>query len=177
MPRLWTRRPRASELSDVLKEILFAALACAVASTAAADPPRPAVDPLYVIDDYYPGHDPRADLALAVERAAAENKRILLVVGGDWCVWCHILDRFLAQDEVAHAEMAATFVIVKVNMSRENENEDFLAAYPTPEGYPDFIVLASDGRYLASQNTEVLEEGRSYSRDRMIAFARRWRVS
>ena len=108
--------------------------------------------------------------------ASSQNTRILIVVGGDWCVWCEILDRFIAQDASVRAEFARSFVILKVNWSRENENQDFLGRYPTPAGYPDFIILNADGSFAGQQNTAELERGRSYDPASMIAFARRWRM-
>lgn len=51
--------------------------------------------PFYVVDHYDPARDPAADLELTVQRAEAENKRILLVIGGEWCIWCEYLANFL----------------------------------------------------------------------------------
>lgn len=156
------------------RQIFFAASAIVIAVASASAAPQTA-DPLYAVARYDAGRDPSADVAAAVPRASAENKRILVEVGGDWCVWCGILDRFVAADPDVHAAMADAFVIVKVNWSRGHENEAFLSQYRTPEGYPDFIILDSDGRYLGAQDTGELEQGRSYNRRSLIAFARQWR--
>jgi thiol:disulfide interchange protein len=130
---------------------------------------------LYVNDSYDPRANPYRDLERAIERASAEDKRVLLVVGGDWCVWCEILDRHLADDADVYAEFERTFVMVKVNMSRQNENEAFLSGFPASRGYPDFFILESNGAYLSQQQTDALENGRGYDRARMLAFAQRWR--
>ena len=145
----------------------------APAEAAAAKP----AGPLYVVDHYDPAADPEADLARAVERATAENKRILLFTGGEWCVWCHYLEDVLDANASAHDAFAASFVVMKVNYSPENKNETFLSKYPPAEGYPDFQILESDGTFLAHQGTEPLEEGRSYNQDRLVAFAEQWRKS
>ena len=42
-----------------------------------------------------PTRDPAKDLAAAEAQAKAEHKNILLDVGGNWCSWCHLLDRTL----------------------------------------------------------------------------------
>lgn len=39
---------------------------------------------LYTVDQYDASRDVEADLATTVARATAENKRILLEIGGDW---------------------------------------------------------------------------------------------
>ncbi len=153
--------------------IFLAALAAGWASCAQ----QPAsAQSLYVVDHYDPARNPEADLALAAQRASAEGKRILVVVGGDWCVWCEILDRFIAANSDVHAAFADSFVVLKVNFGRENENEAFLRRFPQSEGYPNFFILAADGAYLAQQDTALLEQGRSYNRARMLAFAGRWRM-
>jgi thioredoxin-related protein len=146
----------------------------AVAPAAAAQTPA-ALRALYVNDGYDPGANPYRDLERAVERASAQNKRILIVVGGDWCVWCEILDRFLVNNADVHAVFAQSFVMLKVNMSGENQNAAFLSGFPRSAGYPDFFVLDSNGAYLVQQRTDVLEAGRDYDRAAMIEFARAWR--
>jgi len=130
---------------------------------------------LYVNAHYDPRANPYRDLERAIDRASAENKRILIVVGGDWCVWCDILDAFLARHADVRAAFAESFVVLKVNWSRENENVAFLSGFPESAGYPDFFILDRNGRYLAQQPTGALESGRDYDRVRMLAFARRWR--
>lgn len=143
------------------------------APTAAAQSPPAAAT--YVNGGYDPRANPYRDLERAVARASAENKRVLIIVGGDWCVWCDILDDFLATDAEVGTAFADSFVMLKVNWSRENENVAFLSGFPETEGYPDFFILESNGAYLAQQDTGALESGRSYDRGRMLAFAHRWR--
>lgn len=130
---------------------------------------------LYVADRYDPNANPYRDLERAIQRASAENKRVLIVVGGDWCVWCEILDRFLATNGDVRAAFEDSFVAVKVNWSRVNENTAFLSGFPQSNGYPDFFILDSNGAYLAQQDTGALESSRNYDRARMLNFARRWR--
>jgi hypothetical protein len=129
----------------------------------------------FLVSAYDPARDPRADVAAATTRARAESKRILLMVGGEWCGWCHIMQRFIDADRTVFSAFAASFVGVKVNVSPENENEAFLSTYPEAPGYPFFIVLESDGSFLGVQDTGELEGVRTYSRARMLAFAQRWR--
>ena len=121
-----------------------------------------------------PKRDPAADLAAALARAKAEGKRVIVDVGGEWCVWCHILDRFFASRPDLDALRAARFVWLKVNFSKENENRAFLARWPKVAGYPHLFVLDADGKLLHSQDTGALEEGKSYSVAKMRAFLERW---
>ena len=43
-----------------------------------------------------PGRDAAKDVATAVELAKAQGKRVIVDVGGEWCSWCHIMDRYIA---------------------------------------------------------------------------------
>jgi len=144
--------------------ILFA-LACALAfrAQAAALP-----------DKFDPQRDPAADVAAAVAQAKAEGKRVLVDVGGEWCSWCHIMDRFFAADAEARALRDAAFVMVKVNYSRENKNTAFLSRWPRIAGYPHLFVLDTDGALLHSQDTGQLEAGKGYDRTKFVAFLRAW---
>ena len=66
------------------------------------------------------------------------------------------------------------FLIMKVNYSTENSNAEFLQDYPTVPAYPHFFVLESDGRFLHSQGTAELEEGRGYNESVFLAFLEKW---
>lgn len=121
-----------------------------------------------------PTRDAAADVAAAVAQAKAEGKRVLVDVGGEWCSWCHIMDRFFAADAEARDLRERGFVFVKVNFSPENRNETFLSRWPHIGGYPHLFVLGSDGELLHSQDTSELEAGEGYDRGRVMAFLRRW---
>ncbi|BBS86760.1 thioredoxin family protein [Aeromonas media] len=118
------------------------------------------------LPDYSQGYDeqrdPAKDLAAATIRAQQEDKQVLLLVGGEWCSWCQEMNRFLDQEpELAH-QFNRTFVVVKVNVSKENKNAPFLKAYPEYLGVPHFYVLDARGKLLESFNTGLLEKGKSY---------------
>ncbi|MBL8546066.1 MAG: thioredoxin family protein [Hyphomonadaceae bacterium] len=155
--------------------LAFAAFVFLSATGAVADPPTALDRQLYIVQGYDAARDPAADLRLAIARAQQNDVRILLVVGGDWCAWCDILDLYIARTARVRDAFGQSFVILKVNISRENQNEPFLARFPQSVGYPDFFILESDGAYLGQQDTGALERGSGYDEGRMIAFARSWR--
>jgi thiol:disulfide interchange protein len=128
----------------------------------------------YVVDDYDESRDPAADLQSVVERAQQEEKRILIQVGGEWCGWCKLLDQFIQDHPAVFKKLEEGFLIMKVNWSRENRNEEFLGQYPKIRGYPHIFVLERDGSFLHSQNTAELEEGRSYNQGALLAFLDEW---
>lgn len=123
---------------------------------------------------YDPKRDADQDIRDAIVEAKRANLRILLEVGGDWCIWCHHMDDFFS----AHSDLTAlrdkNFVTVKINFSEENPNKDVLARYGPIPGYPHVFVLDADGRLLHSQDTSALEEGKSYNAERLSVFLKYW---
>lgn len=124
-----------------------------------------------------PKRDAAKDIEAAVVKATKENKRILLDVGGEWCIWCKRMDEFFISEKDIGAMLKKNFVVVKVNFSPENENKELLSKYPAIKGYPHMFVLEKDGSLLHSQDTALLEEGSGYSRDKMIAFLTKWTMT
>src|SRR2546430_3653606 len=47
---------------------------------------------------------------------------IFVEVGGEWCTWCHILDRFFHEHPNLEALRDKNYVPMKVSMSQENPN-------------------------------------------------------
>ena len=123
-----------------------------------------------------PARDPAKDVAAAAAAAKAQGKRVLVDVGGEWCVWCHIMDDFIAANPDVRSVLDAGYVVVKVNWSRENKNEAFLSTLPAIKGYPHLFVLDGSGKLVHSQDTDVLEQGRSYDKAKFVAFLKKWTV-
>ena len=134
----------------------------------------PSVEAIYVSAEYDAARDPVADLALATKRATAEGKRILMVVGGTWCVDCRLLDTFIAEHTAATDKLQQSFVILKVNYSRDNRNETFLSNYPDINWYPYIFVLEPDGSLLHSQDTRELSHGRYLDEETFLHFLDQW---
>ena len=124
--------------------------------------------------EYDPGRDAVRDVDDAVAEAAQAHKRVLVEVGGRWCIWCHIMDRFFDENPDMTALRDRNYVTVKVNFSPESKNEKLLSRYPKIPGYPHLFVLDSDGRLLHSQDTSILEQGKGYNKERFRAFLERW---
>ncbi|HQU82824.1 MAG TPA: thioredoxin family protein, partial [Pyrinomonadaceae bacterium] len=99
---------------------------------------KPAVssEPKVDREKFDPTRNASTDLQNAVTKATAENKRIILDIGGEWCVWCRIMDYYLIENKDLGKIVDENFVWLKINMSPENENKEFLAKYPEIQGYP-----------------------------------------
>ena len=126
---------------------------------------------------YDPKRDPEKDLAMAEAAAAQGHKRILMEVGGDWCIWCKRLDEFFAENGEVRAARDANFVLLKVNMSPQNENYAFLHRYPEIPGYPFIFALDANGKVLGIENTDDLENGSTgYDAGRVKKFLSTWQA-
>lgn len=127
-------------------------------------------------EKFDPRRDAEADVAAAVARAGAEGKRVIVDVGGEWCSWCHVMDRFIASNPDVRAAIDAGFVWVKVNYSPANKNERLLSKWPKVEGYPQLFVLDGSGAVRRSQRTSELENGSDYDKEKFLAFLARSRA-
>jgi len=124
--------------------------------------------------EYDPARNADADIEAALKEARRTNKRVLLEVGGLWCIWCRIMDEFFVKHPDLLAYREKNYVMVKVNMSEENKNEVVLARYPKINGYPHIFVLDSEGKLLHSQDTGLLEEGKGYNLEKFSNFLKEW---
>jgi thiol:disulfide interchange protein len=131
-------------------------------------------DSIYSVAVYDPSRDPVADLQLTIERAEAEGKRILLEIGGTWCIDCRLLDLFIEGNAAVAQTLQENFVVLKVNVNPENENEAFLSEYPEIEWYPHIFVLESDGSFLHSQDTRELQDNRIFRGTPFLQFLDDW---
>jgi thiol:disulfide interchange protein len=124
-----------------------------------------------------PGYDakanPEADLNRALAEARKSNKKVLVIAGGDWCVWCHYLEAFVKKNKDVDDALHGAFVTVKVYVGNENKNAEFFSRLPKAIGYPHFWVLENDGKLKKSVNTALLEDGKtSYNKATFLKFIR-----
>ncbi|MDB5871550.1 MAG: hypothetical protein JWQ07_992 [Ramlibacter sp.] len=117
-----------------------------------------------------PARDAAKDVATATAAAKAQGKRVIVDVGGEWCIWCHILDRFIAANADVKTLLDSKYVWVKVNWSPQNKNAALLARWPKVKGYPHLFVLDADGKLVQSQNTGLLEAQKDYDKAKVLAF-------
>ncbi len=135
-------------------------------------PPTPSPSPFAA--SYDASRDPAKDLRAAIAEATRTKKRILLEVGGDWCVYCNIMDSTFQSHPQLRKVRDAGYVTVKVNYSPENPNQEFLSHYPRIPDYPHFFVLDSKGALLQSQPTHSFEHGKNYNVGKIDSFLKKW---
>ena len=80
-------------------------------------------------EKYDPQRNPFDDLSAAVEIAQKSGQRIILKVGGEWCIWCHRLDDFIKERQEIENYLHSNFIFLKINFSKENKNGRFRKIY------------------------------------------------
>lgn len=130
--------------------------------------------PVYSLS-YDPNRNAMQDGRDAIKLAKATHRRILIEVGGEWCKWCHVLDRFLNNNAEIKIQLHQTFVLLKVNVSDENDNREFLKVFPRVLGYPHVFVTESNGKLLLSKDISQFFVKGKYSVERFEAFFKKFR--
>jgi thioredoxin-related protein len=125
---------------------------------------------------YHPNNNAEKEIALAVKKAKAEHKFILIQGGGNWCSWCKRFSITVADDAKLDSIVNADFVVYHLNFSEENKNEKLFAKYRYPQrfGFPVFLILDQNGNRIHTQNSVYLEEGKGYNKEKIADFFENW---
>ena len=114
----------------------------------------------------------RASIAEARERAAQRNKRVLIQWGADWCVWCHRLHAFLADDVEVREILGTGYEVVLVDTDTNRALMEEMGV--KPRGLPYLTVLDAAGTTLAAQDTHVFQSASRFDRAKVIPFLKQW---
>lgn len=130
------------------------------------------------VNIYNPNADAKADIAAAVKKARAENKNVMLQIGGNWCPWCVKLHKLFNSDQKIDSTLKANYIFVLVNYSKENKNLPLLKELEFPQrfGFPSLVVLNREGRRIHTQATDLLESGEGYDNKKILRFLNSWSV-
>jgi thioredoxin-related protein len=120
--------------------------------------------------------DANKQIDSAVSIAAKEKKHVLLQIGGNWCSWCMMLHKFYSAEPQIDSILKADYVVEYINYSKENKNLDVMKRLDFPQrfGFPVLVILDSNGKRLHTQNSSYLEEGKGYSKDKVLEFLKSW---
>ncbi len=120
--------------------------------------------------------DARAAIAAGLKQAKAENKRVILDFGGDWCGDCQVLDIYF--HEAPNEELLAKhFVVVHIYIGHMDKNLDIAEQYGVPinKGVPALAVLTAGGKVLYSQRTGEFEDMRHMDVASVTDFLTKWK--
>nr|WP_315032374.1 thioredoxin family protein [uncultured Chryseobacterium sp.] len=126
---------------------------------------------------YNPKADAQADINKLVAQAKKEGKNIMIQAGGNWCIWCLRFNQFVQNTPELKKLVDKNYLYYHLNFSPDNKNEKVFAQYDNPGdkfGYPVFIVLDKNGKTIKIQQSDVFEEGKGYSLEKVKAFLNEW---
>ncbi len=125
---------------------------------------------------YKPAENATEQIAQAVAQAKSSGRHVFIQIGGNWCIWCARFNDFVNNDKSIDSLLQANYVVYHLNYSKENENKPVLAKYGFPQrfGFPVFLVVNSEGKLIHTQNSAYLEEGKGYSREKVLEFFQQW---
>lgn len=130
--------------------LVSAALTLAACASAPAPVPTPAMEPKPEARSYLVSDNASADVDAALARAGQSGKRVLLVMGANWCSDSRALAGWLATDRFAELiERKYELVFVNIGMPRSGDGHNLGIArrFGVQElpGLPNVLVLTSDG--------------------------------
>jgi len=133
----------------------------------AAEPANKKRDP-----SYNERADARAQIAEALARAKRDNKRALLMWGGNWCKWCYRLHDVFEQDKAVRETLRRSYELVLIDF---NANPGLGAGYQIERSFPYLTVLDADGKLLKNQSTGEFEVGDKHDPAKVLAFLNEWK--
>ena len=144
-------------------------------SALTAAPEYPAMGP----DIYNIQADGSAQVGEAMVRAAAGHKRVILVFGANWCIWCRRMHATFESDPRVSAALAKDFVVVWIDTNTRRgpaRNAALNEKYGNPieHGIPVLVVLNSDGKQLTTKDSGELEDGDGHSPAKILEFLSAW---
>jgi len=142
------------------------------AASAIETPSLPTYSKVY--DDQ---RDPFKDATAALALAKETNRQVLIEIGGNWCSWCHKMDSFLTKNPEVYQALHSQYVLLKINVSDSNENNDFMESLPPVLGYPHMYVSTAQGKMLLSKDTAELLIDSNYSKTQWLNFLTKWSVT
>lgn len=119
------------------------------------------------------------DIENLVARAKKEKKNIMIQAGGNWCIWCLRFNQYVQTTPELKKLVDDNYLYYHLNYSPENKNEKVFSTYGNPGdkfGYPVFIVLDQSGKMIHVQQSDVLEQGKGYSLEKVKSFFKEWGI-
>jgi thiol:disulfide interchange protein len=117
--------------------------------------------------------DAARDVAAALARAQAKNRRVLIQWGANWCGWCTKLNGLFTVDMQVKRKLLYEYDVVHVDVGRFDKNLALAASFGADvkaSGLPFLTVLDGAGQPLANQETGSLEDGDHHSPAKVLEF-------
>jgi hypothetical protein len=122
---------------------------------------------------YDPNADAEKQISDALGKAKRDNKHVLLMYGGNWCRFCHVLFDCFNKDGKVSKLFRDKYELVLVDIE---SNEDLPRRFGAkPEGYPYLTILNGEGGVVVNHSTGSFSGGMGYDPNKVFAFLYRWK--
>ncbi len=156
-----------------MKHLIFAVALVIAAPAAAAPPSTISAHPEAKL--YDASRDARADVSAALARAKASNKRVILVMGANWC---HDSKALAGWFESARfkAMLTPKYEVVYIDVGkpqlREGRNIEIAQEFGIKKikGTPTVLILSPDGTLLNKKDAPTWRNAASQSEDAIFAY-------
>ncbi len=163
-----------------MRRIALALLALAAPAVAAEHAPRVAAQNFDQVAKPFPYDEAaNADGAVAAARARAikTHRRLLIDLGGNWCLDCRLLAGTMRLPEVA-GYVGRHYEVVTVDIGRFDKNGQIAAHYGTPgrlAGVPAVLIVDPRSDRLINKGHETaLSDARSLSPQALADWLAQW---
>ena len=122
---------------------------------------------------YPQADDARARIDAALARAKADNTRVMIQWGDDWCGWCVKLHDLCGKDRAISRKLLHDYEVVLVPVGQFDRNLDIAASYEADfksNGVPFLTVLDADGTVITNQETGSLEKDGAHDPAKVMTF-------
>jgi hypothetical protein len=165
--QIWTQQPDGWKIVSSVRSEQFTA-------EAPRTLPQPAIPNVSLYSD---PREAEAELKAGLARAAKENKRVLVVFGGNWCYDCHVLDTTFRSKNFAPL-VNTNYVVIHINIGDEGKDNNDLAArlgVKLDKGVPSLGVLDSSGKTIYGQQNGEFEATEKIGPADVRAFLEKWK--
>ncbi len=159
--------------------VLFAMLVALPAMAATA--PKPSIAslqqlPVVTLQPYDEAANADAQVAAAFARAQKSHKRVLIDLGGNWCVDCLVLTNFVRLPEM-HRFVDAHYEVVLVDVGRFNRNLQIPARFGITkrlDGVPALLIATPDGKLVNGGNIFATADAHSMTPQALADYLARY---
>ena len=156
---------------------LLAILLLAALPAQAAPPPKPSIKdwaelPVATVQPYNEAANADGQVAAAFARAQKSKKRVLIDLGGNWCVDCIVLANFVRLPEMRRF-MEAHYEEVLVDVGRFNRNLQIPARFGITErlkGVPALLIATPDGKLVNGENIFATADAHTMTPQAIAAY-------
>jgi thiol-disulfide isomerase/thioredoxin len=160
-----------------MKTFALATLVLATPALAAVPAPKPSIFtlqqlPVVLMQPYDEHANADAAVAAAFDRAKKSHKRVLIDLGGNWCVDCVVLANFLKLPEMQRF-MAAHYEIVAVDVGRFDRNQQIPARFGITgrlKGVPTLLIATQDGKLVNANEVFATSDASTMTPQALAAY-------